>query len=205
MTSSQMFNRQFLRSPTVLLGIGEERPYYVEKSPALLMARLKHNVTFFYLNYLMVLVVLFCLTLLTSPLSIMGMIILGAAWFYVIRHTQQSGNLIVYGTSTPMVVCCKKEDTGCCCCGEEGVCLSIDECGRNMMWAKSAAIRNLGVVVLCELWPRQHPSLNPDPTNWVTRSWRSPGASLFCCSSDDFIPHFLYRHSLSVLLTSPSC
>jgi hypothetical protein len=123
MTSSQMFNRQFLRSPTVLFGIGEERPYYIEKSPALLVARLKHNVSFFYLNYLMVLVVLFCLTLLTSPMSIMGMILLGAAWFYVIRHTQKSGNIIVYGTSTPMVVCCKKEDTGCCCCGEEGVCV----------------------------------------------------------------------------------
>jgi hypothetical protein len=123
MTSSQIFNRQFLRSRTVLFGIGEERPYSIEKSPALLVARLKHNVSLFYLNYLMVLVVLFCLTLLTSPMSIMVMILLGAAWFYVIRHTQQSGNIIVYGTSTPMVVCCTNEDTGCCCCGEEGLCV----------------------------------------------------------------------------------
>ena len=61
--------------------------------------KLKHNLTFFYLNYIVLTVVLFCLTLLISPSAIIGIALLGAAWMYVIRHTQQSGNLIIYGTS----------------------------------------------------------------------------------------------------------
>ena len=98
MTSSQLFDRQKLRGLTVLFGIGEERPFYVEKSPSLLLARVKHNLTFFYLNYIVLTVILFCLTLLISPSAIIGIALLGAAWMYIIRHTQSSGNLIVYGT-----------------------------------------------------------------------------------------------------------
>jgi hypothetical protein len=99
MTGSQLFNRQHLRSMTVYFGVGEEKPFYLEKSPALLLARLKHNVSFFYLNYFMVTAVLFCLTLLISPSAIIGIGLLALAWTYVIRQSQ-SGSLKIGGKQT---------------------------------------------------------------------------------------------------------
>lgn len=83
--SQQMFNRQHLRTTTVLFGIGEERPFYVEKVPGLLVERLKHNFTFFYLNYMALTAVMFTLTLLISPTAIIGIGLLGFAWMYMIR------------------------------------------------------------------------------------------------------------------------
>lgn len=98
-TSSQMFNRQKLRSISVFFGIGEERPFYVEKAPSLLMTRVQHNLSFFYLNYMAVTAMLFCLTLLISPSAIIGIGLLGGLWFYVIRSTQ-SGSMNIYGKNT---------------------------------------------------------------------------------------------------------
>jgi hypothetical protein len=81
-----------LRSISVCFGIGEERSFYVEKNPALLVARVKHNLQFFYLNYLLLTAVLFCLTLLISPQAIIGIGLLAALWMYVIKASQ-SGSL----------------------------------------------------------------------------------------------------------------
>jgi hypothetical protein len=92
-----MFNREHLRSIGVYFGIGEERPFYVEKTPSLLMSRLRHNVSFFYLNYMLLTAVLFCLTLLISPSAIIGIGLLGLAWMFVIRASS-SGALQVAGT-----------------------------------------------------------------------------------------------------------
>jgi hypothetical protein len=97
-TTGQLFNRDRLRGVTLCFGIGEERPFYVEKVPSLLMARLKHNLTFFYLNYMIVTALLFCMTLLVSPTSIIGIGLLGAVWVYVIRQTE-SGSLVILGHS----------------------------------------------------------------------------------------------------------
>jgi hypothetical protein len=96
LTGSQLFNRQQLRSMTVYFGVGEEKPFYLEKSPALLLARLKHNLSFFYLNYFMVTAILFCLTLLISPSAIIGIGLLGLAWTYVIRQSS-TGSLKIGG------------------------------------------------------------------------------------------------------------
>lgn len=85
--SSQMFNRQHLRPVTVVFGIGEERPFYVEKAPSLLMERVRHNTTFFYLNYMALTAVLFTLTLLITPTAIIGIALLGFAWMYMIRSS----------------------------------------------------------------------------------------------------------------------
>ena len=87
LTGSQLFNRQQLRGVSVYFGVGEEKPFYLEKSPALLLARLKHNASFFYLNYFMVTAILFCLTLLITPSAIIGIGILALAWTYVIRQS----------------------------------------------------------------------------------------------------------------------
>lgn len=95
-TTGQLFSRDQLRTISVCFGIGEERPFYIEKNPALIAERVKHNLQFFYLNYLLLTAVLFCLTLLTSPLAIIGIGLLGALWMYVIKASQ-SGSLKIAG------------------------------------------------------------------------------------------------------------
>ena len=92
-----MFKREHLRGVSVFFGIGEERAFYVERTPSLLAERLRHNVAFFYLNYMLLTAVLFCLTLMTSPFAIFGMALLGLAWMWVIRASQ-SGALVVGST-----------------------------------------------------------------------------------------------------------
>uniref|UniRef100_A0A7S1UXJ1 PRA1 family protein n=1 Tax=Grammatophora oceanica TaxID=210454 RepID=A0A7S1UXJ1_9STRA len=96
----QLFNRDNLRSITVFFGIGEERPFYVEKAPSLLFARLKHNLQFFYLNYLLVFAVLFVLTLIISPSAIIGIALLGFAWVYVVRRTSEGSTKVYNFTIT---------------------------------------------------------------------------------------------------------
>uniref|UniRef100_A0A7S2UBQ4 PRA1 family protein n=1 Tax=Attheya septentrionalis TaxID=420275 RepID=A0A7S2UBQ4_9STRA len=90
----KIFNRQHLRTPVVYFGIGEERPFYVEKTIPLLMPRIKHNFSFFYMNYMLVAAVLFVLTLLISPGAIIGIGLLGLAWAYVIKATQDGSTTI---------------------------------------------------------------------------------------------------------------
>lgn len=50
---------------------------------------MKHNFQFFYLNYILLTVVLFLLTLLISPGAIIGIGLLGFAWMAVIRATAE--------------------------------------------------------------------------------------------------------------------
>jgi len=87
-TSQQLFNRQHIRPLAVCFGFGEERPFYVEKTPSLLMERLRHNATFFYMNYLIMFAVMFVLTLVIPPSAIIGIALLGFAWVYVIKASQ---------------------------------------------------------------------------------------------------------------------
>jgi hypothetical protein len=107
-TSQQLFNRQRLRSMTVYFGIGEERPFYVEKSPALLLARVQHNSSFFYLNYMMLTALLFCLTLLISPSAIIGIAILAGLWMYVVRQTS-NGPMRIYGKEPKDILYCSMD------------------------------------------------------------------------------------------------
>eukprot|EP00527_Entomoneis_sp_CCMP2396_P009625 CAMPEP_0198136670 /NCGR_PEP_ID=MMETSP1443-20131203/298_1 /TAXON_ID=186043 /ORGANISM="Entomoneis sp., Strain CCMP2396" /LENGTH=225 /DNA_ID=CAMNT_0043797927 /DNA_START=140 /DNA_END=817 /DNA_ORIENTATION=- len=97
---SNVFKREHIRAFSVFFGIGEERAFYLEKVPSLLVERLRHNVTFFYLNYLLLTGVLFCLTLVINPSAVVGMAILAAAWMWVIRASQ-SGALKIGGVSIP--------------------------------------------------------------------------------------------------------
>jgi len=99
-TRAKVFNPDHIRSPKAYLGIGEDRPFYVESNPSLLMGRVKHNLQYFYLNYILVGCILFVLTLLVSPTSIVGMVLLGAAWFYVLKVTE-SGSVTIRGATIP--------------------------------------------------------------------------------------------------------
>ena len=87
--AKNLFNKDHLRSLTVFFGIGEERAFYLEKSPSLLTARLRHNFVFFYLNYMVVFGILFVLTMITSITTMIGLVILGGAWLYVIRASSE--------------------------------------------------------------------------------------------------------------------
>lgn len=91
-TTGQLFSRERLRTITICFGIGEERPFYVEKNPSLVVARIKHNLQFFYLNYLLLAAVFFILTLFVTPSAIIGIALLGGSWAYVIKASQ-SGSL----------------------------------------------------------------------------------------------------------------
>jgi hypothetical protein len=86
---NKVFNRKNLRSPTVFFGLGEEKPFYLERVPSLITERVKHNLSFFYLNYALLTALLFCLTLLISPSAIIGIGLLGFAWMAVIRATAE--------------------------------------------------------------------------------------------------------------------
>ena len=93
-----MFNRKNLRTPTIFFGIGEEHPFYMERVPSLVAERARHNLSFFYLNYSAVTVLLFSLTLLISPSAIIGIALLGFAWMALIRATSE-GSMQVKGES----------------------------------------------------------------------------------------------------------
>eukprot|EP00561_Arcocellulus_cornucervis_P004375 CAMPEP_0185825448 /NCGR_PEP_ID=MMETSP1322-20130828/31052_1 /TAXON_ID=265543 /ORGANISM="Minutocellus polymorphus, Strain RCC2270" /LENGTH=231 /DNA_ID=CAMNT_0028523171 /DNA_START=48 /DNA_END=743 /DNA_ORIENTATION=+ len=95
-SSKIQFRREHLRSPTIFFGLGEEKPFYLEKNPALLMPRLKHNVKFFYLNYAVLTGILFMLTVLVSPSALIGMALLAFAWMSVIKSTD-SGEMRIKG------------------------------------------------------------------------------------------------------------
>mmetsp|Transcript_35228 Transcript_35228/g.40189 ORF Transcript_35228/g.40189 Transcript_35228/m.40189 type:complete len:242 (+) Transcript_35228:324-1049(+) len=98
--SKSIFNREHLRTMAIFFGIGEERPFYMEKSPGLLIPRLKHNAKYFYLNYMVLFVILFVLTMITSIKTILGLVILGGVWMYVIRASEE-GNLKIGAVSIP--------------------------------------------------------------------------------------------------------
>ena len=86
------------RSPTVYVGLGEDRPFYFEKSPSLVLSRLKHNFQYFYLNYIVIAMILFCLTLLISPTAVIGIGIIIVSWVVTLKATE-SGSVTI-GTVT---------------------------------------------------------------------------------------------------------
>ena len=95
---AKLFNKDHFRSPTVFFGIGEEKAFFVEKTPSLLLSRLQHNVSFFYLNYAFITALLFVINTITSPMTIIGVALLGLAWMAVIRATSD-GSYQVKGIS----------------------------------------------------------------------------------------------------------
>jgi len=89
-----------LRSFSVFFGIGEDRAYSIALNPAVLCPRLKHNLLFFYLNYILLAAVVFAITLLATmlnPKTLVILAILAAAWFVVIRSTSENSSTKVVG------------------------------------------------------------------------------------------------------------
>lgn len=86
---SKFINRDQLRPISVFFGIGEENPFYIEKTPSLIVSRVNHNLSFFFMNYILLTAVLFVLTLVISPGAIIGIGLLGLAWASVLRATAE--------------------------------------------------------------------------------------------------------------------
>ena len=68
----------------------------MERVPSLLLERMKHNMQFFLLNYVLVTGILFALSVISSPSAIVGLLCLGGGWVGVVRATS-SGSVTIKG------------------------------------------------------------------------------------------------------------
>ena len=81
-----------LRSFSDFFGFREQGAFNVALNPAVLCPRIKDNIVFFYLNYILLAAVIFLITLLATminPQTIVMFICLAAAWFVVMRATAE--------------------------------------------------------------------------------------------------------------------
>jgi hypothetical protein len=80
-----------LRSVSHFFGFGDSSPYTLLFMPNTLCPRLKENLIFFYLNYILLTAVIFALTLIAFVMSPSTLIILGClalSWFVVLKLTE---------------------------------------------------------------------------------------------------------------------
>lgn len=84
---TKFFKLDYLRSLKTFLGVGEEKPFYLEFSLSLIIPRVTHNLKFFYMNYMLITGTLFFLTLLISPSAIIVIGLLALTWITVIKST----------------------------------------------------------------------------------------------------------------------
>jgi len=85
---NRFFNVAHIRTPSVFFGFGEEKPFFLEKSTGLLVPRLRHNFTFFYLNYMIIVAMFFILTFVVTPTAVFSSALLALAWAALIRATK---------------------------------------------------------------------------------------------------------------------
>ena len=78
--AQQIFQRENLRGGGDFFG-----GFSVVLAPPQLMERARHNLRYFFLNYMVLTAAVFCATLLVSPRSIIGIAVLGAMWIGVSR------------------------------------------------------------------------------------------------------------------------
>lgn len=78
--SSSLFSRDNLRSMSALLGTGEDHAFGCLLSPPALAERLRHNIPFFYLNYMVLTAAFFCVCVLLKPSAWIGIGLLAVAW-----------------------------------------------------------------------------------------------------------------------------
>merc|ERR1711957_220209 len=63
---------------------------------SLILPRVRHNMTFFYLNYMVITAILFLLTVLINPMTIIAIGMLGLVWMVVIKTTSE-GSVSIKG------------------------------------------------------------------------------------------------------------
>lgn len=98
-----VFDSDKLRSFKIFFGLGDQGPYSLACSPTKLFPRVKNNIVFFYLNYVVVTFVVFVLCLLAflmSPMSLVILLCLAAVWFVVLKGTGSEGFKVLGVTIT---------------------------------------------------------------------------------------------------------
>lgn len=90
----RVFDSDKLRSFSVFFGIGEQRSFNIVLRPTNLLPRLKNNVLFFYLNYIILTFLVFLLSLLVfvlNPTTMIILAVLAVAWFVALKATTSDG------------------------------------------------------------------------------------------------------------------
>lgn len=103
-----------LRSFSVFFGTGEESAYSLACNPTVLCPRLKNNLFFFYLNYILVaavVTVIALLALMINPVTIIMVIVLALCWFAVIRSTSGDGLVLGSGSGSGCLTISRKTAT----------------------------------------------------------------------------------------------
>jgi hypothetical protein len=80
-----------LRSFSAFFGIGDESSFSIQLSPTKLCPKLKDNLVFFYLNYILLTAVVFAISLLAflmSPQTLTILAILAVVWYVVLKATE---------------------------------------------------------------------------------------------------------------------
>lgn len=85
----RILNPKYVRKPKEFFGIGEERPFFFEKERALVYERAGKNFRYFYLNYVLLAILLFCVSLVFGSGVIIHVIALAVAWAIVIKATEK--------------------------------------------------------------------------------------------------------------------
>jgi len=96
-TTGKLFDRKNLRGFKACFGIGEEKPFSFEMSFQPVKERVTNNLTFFYLNYLLLGALLFCLTMVVSPSAIIGIGALVVVWYLFIQRAKQGKTIVILG------------------------------------------------------------------------------------------------------------
>lgn len=86
-TTGDIINVKYFRSFKEFFGIGEEKPFYLEKEKALIYERVQKNFNYFYLNYGTLAVILFCTSIFFDLGNIFHLVALAIAWAVVIKFT----------------------------------------------------------------------------------------------------------------------
>lgn len=86
-STGNIINKKYFRSIKEFFGIGEEKPFYLEKEKALIYERVQKNFNYFYLNYGALAVILFCTSIFFNLGNVFHLIGLAIAWAVVIKLT----------------------------------------------------------------------------------------------------------------------
>lgn len=94
-SASRLFSADNLRSIGAMLGTGEDKAFSLLLSPTGLLDRLRHNLSFFYLNYMALTGLLFFLNVFLNSKAWLGMIVLACMWVFMINRIQDEQHLKV--------------------------------------------------------------------------------------------------------------
>jgi hypothetical protein len=97
----KIFDSDKLRSFSLFFGIGEETGFLPTIKPNILIPRVKNNILFFYLNYVLLASIILVITLfatMLNPKTLVMLAMLAISWLLVIKFT--SGNGLEVGSFT---------------------------------------------------------------------------------------------------------